>query len=102
MKIVARWVTNFIKGHKIQWLGYTMRQKENDLLKAAFEWIPEGRRPCGRPRKKWLDRVEEDLRELDIESRKYLNKDDLLYGIQALLKRWNSYIDKHGDYIKGL
>jgi len=45
-------IINFIKGQKIQWLGYIIRQKENDLLRAAFEWISQGRRSCGRPRKK--------------------------------------------------
>ncbi|VVC35793.1 Hypothetical protein CINCED_3A021583 [Cinara cedri] len=31
-----------------------------------------------------------------------LNKDDVLCGIQALPKRWESCIDKQGDYIEGL
>ncbi|VVC42346.1 Ribonuclease H-like domain [Cinara cedri] len=31
-----------------------------------------------------------------------LNKDGVLCGIQALPKRWQSCIDKQGDYIEGL
>jgi len=31
-----------------------------------------------------------------------LNKDSILYGIQALPKQWQLCIDKQGDYIEGL
>jgi len=61
-------VINFIKGQRIQWLGHIMCRKENDSLSAAFEWIPQGKRPRGRPRKIWLDGVEENLREPGVEN----------------------------------
>jgi len=67
-------VTNFIKGQRIQWLGHIMRQKENDLLR-AFEWIPQGKRPRDRPRKRCLDGIEEDPRKLDVKNWKDLVQD---------------------------
>jgi len=59
-------VTNFIKGPRIQWLGHDLRREENDPLRVAFEWKPVVKRPRGRPRKRWIDRVSEDLNAMGI------------------------------------
>lgn len=45
-----------------------MRRKENQPLRAALEWVPKGKRPWGRPSKRWLDGVEGDLVRMDIEN----------------------------------
>jgi len=60
-------VTSFIKGQRIQWLGHIIRREENDLLRAAFEWKPQGKRPRGRPRKRWINGVAENLKSIGIE-----------------------------------
>lgn len=57
-------VISYIKGHRIQWLGHIMRREESEPV---FEWKLQGKIPRGRRRKKWLDGVEENLRELGIE-----------------------------------
>jgi hypothetical protein len=60
-------VTSFIKGQRIQWLGHIMRRGENETVRVALEWKPQGNRPRGRPRKRWIDVVEKDLKSLGIE-----------------------------------
>jgi sorting nexin-29 len=60
-------VTSFIKGQRIQWLGHIMRRGENETVRVALEWKPQGKRPRGRPRKRWIDVVEKDLKSLGIE-----------------------------------
>lgn len=55
-------ITNFIKGQRIQWLEHIMRRGENEPLRAALEWVLQGKRPRGRPRKIWLDGAEKLLR----------------------------------------
>jgi len=45
-----------------------MRQKENDLLRAAFEWIPQEKKPRDKLRKRWLGGLKENLRELGVEN----------------------------------
>jgi hypothetical protein len=32
------------------------------VVKEVTEWEPRSSRPVGRPRRKWLDQVEEDLK----------------------------------------
>lgn len=49
-----------------------MRKKKNDLLRAAFYWIPQGK---SGPEKKWLDGVEEDLRVLGVANWKFMVQD---------------------------
>jgi len=60
-------VTSFIKGQWIQWLGRIMRRGENEAVRVALEWKPKGKIPRGRPRKRWIDVVEEDLKTLGVE-----------------------------------
>jgi len=54
-------VTNYIKRQRLQWFGHITR-KSKETTEAVIEWKPEGKRPRGRPRKKWLDIVEEDFK----------------------------------------
>jgi len=54
-------VVSFMKGQRIQWLGHMWRCSEDDINRVILEWKPMGKRPRGRPRKRWLDGVEEDL-----------------------------------------
>jgi hypothetical protein len=57
-------VNGFIKSQRIKWLGHVMRRNKDALTKVALNWKPEGRRPRGRPRKRWMDVVEKDLEDL--------------------------------------
>ena len=40
---------------------------DEDWVKKCMEYRVEGRRPVGRPRKIWLESVEADMAELEIE-----------------------------------
>ncbi|XP_025425552.1 uncharacterized protein LOC112694330 [Sipha flava] len=59
-------VISFIRGQKIQWLGHAMRRSEDDISRTIQNWKPMGMRPRGRPRKRWLGVVEEDLERLRV------------------------------------
>ncbi|KAE9523129.1 hypothetical protein AGLY_016470 [Aphis glycines] len=60
-------VISFIRGQRIQWLGYAMRRSEDDISRTILNWKPMGKRPRGRPRKRWLDVVEEDQERLRVQ-----------------------------------
>lgn len=58
----------FIKGQKIQRLGYIMRRAENQTVRQALEWKLHGIKPGRRPRKNRIDVLEEDLKSLGVEA----------------------------------
>lgn len=43
-------------------VGHIMWRGENEPLRATLEWVLQGKRPRGRPRKRWLDGADELLR----------------------------------------
>ena len=44
-----------------------MRKRDEDWVKKCMEFRVEGRRPVGRPRRTWLESVEADMAELEID-----------------------------------
>lgn len=50
------------KGQRLQWFGHIMRKSEEETIRAVIKWKPQGRRPRDRPRKKWLDVLEDNLK----------------------------------------
>jgi hypothetical protein len=49
-----------------EWLGHVTRMDQRRFVKKIFDSKPEGRRKVGRPRLRWLDDVENDLRMMKI------------------------------------
>ena len=54
-----------IKIRRLEWLGHVIRMNETRVVK-IFERKLEGRRGRGRPRLRWINDVEDDLRELGV------------------------------------
>jgi hypothetical protein len=52
-------IVRFIKNRRIAWLGHVMRIDERKAPKRVLEWKPTGRRIRGRPRKRWIEDVED-------------------------------------------
>ncbi|XP_061729925.1 uncharacterized protein LOC133534706 [Cydia pomonella] len=56
------------KAHRLRWLGYLEGMDEDRNVKRAYLGrLAEGR-PIGRPRYRWSDMVEADLRELRVDN----------------------------------
>jgi hypothetical protein len=45
-----------------------MRIGGHNIVKSVMEWKPLGKRSRGRPRKRWIDTVEEYLRNIGIDT----------------------------------
>ena len=57
---------------RLMWYGHVVRREENHVLRRVSEIEVPGRRGRGRPKRRWMDVVNEDLRE------KRLTEDDAL------------------------
>ena len=50
-----------IERTRLRLCGHVMRMEEDKMPKRYLMWKPEGKRPAGRPRKRWIDGVEATL-----------------------------------------
>jgi hypothetical protein len=68
-------IVRFIKSRRIPWLGYVMRMGQKRTLKRVLVWKLIGRRIRGRPRKRWIEDVEEDIQRMGIRGWRKLCKE---------------------------
>jgi hypothetical protein len=52
-----------IKSRRMRWAGHVARTGERNVYKVLMG-KPEGKRPLGRPRRRWEDGIKMDLREI--------------------------------------
>ena len=59
-------IIKFIKSQRLRWVAHVMRMENTRTTRKITEWMPYKTRPAGRPRLKWMDQVEEDLKRIKI------------------------------------
>jgi hypothetical protein len=59
-------IITVIKIRRLEWLGHVVRMDESRSVKKIFERKLEGRKGRGRPRLRWINDVEDDLRKLGV------------------------------------
>jgi hypothetical protein len=57
-------IIRMIKSRRMRWAGYVARMGEKMNAYWTLVGKPEGGRPLGRPRRRWLDNIKIDLREI--------------------------------------
>jgi hypothetical protein len=55
-----------IKKKRVEGIGHVVRMDHGRTVKKIFESKPEGSRRTGRPRLRWLEDVQKDLREMEV------------------------------------
>jgi hypothetical protein len=53
-----------IKSRRMRWAGHVARMGEGRNVYRVLVGKPEGKRPLGRPRRRWEDGIKMDLREI--------------------------------------
>jgi len=53
-------IVRSVKSERMAWLGHVMRMEGKRIPKRVLEWKPTGKRNRGRPRKRWIEDIEED------------------------------------------
>jgi hypothetical protein len=57
-------IIRVIKSRRLRWAGHVARMEERRRAYRTLVGKPEGRRPLGRPRRRWEDNIKMDLREV--------------------------------------
>lgn len=54
-------VLEFIQRGQLRWYGHVRRMNENRYPKRYLEWMPREKRPAGRPRRRWMQEVDDAI-----------------------------------------
>jgi hypothetical protein len=57
-------IIRMIKLRRMKWAGHVARMGEKRYSYRILVGNPEGKRPVGRPRRRWVDSIKMDLREI--------------------------------------
>ena len=57
-------IVRVIKSRRMRWAGHVARMGEERGLYRVLLGKPEGKRPLGRPRRRWVDNIRMDLQEV--------------------------------------
>ncbi|KAJ4435849.1 hypothetical protein ANN_18468 [Periplaneta americana] len=62
-----------IKSRRLRWAGHVAHMGESRNAYRVLVGRPEGKRPLGRPRRRWEDNIKMDLREVGYDDRDWIN-----------------------------
>ncbi|KAJ4431820.1 hypothetical protein ANN_20425 [Periplaneta americana] len=74
-----------IKFRRLRWAGHVARMGESRNAYRVLVGSPEGKRPLGRPRRRWEDNIKMDLREVGYDHRDWIN-------LAQDRDRWRAYV----------
>jgi hypothetical protein len=60
-------IVRVIKSRRLRWAGHAARMGKGRGVYTILVGRPEGKRPWGRPRRRWEDNIKLDLREIEID-----------------------------------
>ena len=86
-EVVVSSMLRKIDAAQLRWLGHLERMDEGRIAKKRWNWTPEGRRPPGRPRKRWKDAIQDTLQRYDIPKLEDLRRDQVLQDRKDWRKR---------------
>ena len=57
-------IVRVVKWRRMRWAGHVVRMGEGGRVHRVLVGKPEGKRPLGRPRRRWEDNIKMDLQEV--------------------------------------
>jgi hypothetical protein len=74
--IINEWNSSpnrMIKSRRMRWAGHVARMREKRNAYRILVGKPEGRRPLGRPRRRWVDNIKIDVGEIEWDGVDWVN-----------------------------
>jgi hypothetical protein len=66
------YIVRVIKARRLRWVGHVAHKGEGRGVYRVLGGKPEGKRPLGRPRRRWEDNIKMDLREIRIDGANWI------------------------------
>ena len=79
-------IVRVIKSRRMKWTGHVVRMGEEMGVYRVLVRKPEGRRPLGRPGRRWVDNIRTDLHEVGCG---YMN----WIGVAQDRDRWRTFVN---------
>ena len=54
-------ILEYVERSQLRWFGHVMRMNEQQYPVKYYQWQPQGKRPTGRPRKRWRDGIRQAI-----------------------------------------
>ena len=67
-------ITAYVAQKRLSWYGHVMRREDTNVAKQVTTMKVGGKRPRGRPRLRWMDRVRGDLRQHQLDPKLAQNR----------------------------
>jgi hypothetical protein len=74
-----------IKSTRMRWLGHVAQMEEKRNVFRLLVGKPKGKRPLGRPRRRWIDNIKLDLLEMGLSVVDWIGLDQDRYRWKALV-----------------
>jgi len=84
-------ILRVVKSRRMRWAGHVARMGEDRGVHRVLVGKPEGKRPFGRPRRRWGDNIKMDLREVGVGRRDWM-------GLAQDRDRWGALVGTVRDF----
>jgi hypothetical protein len=78
-------IIRIIKSRRMRWAGHVARMGEKRNVYRSLVRKPEGKRPLGRPRHRWIDNIKMDLLEIGLSGVDWIGLPQDRYRWRALV-----------------
>ena len=73
-------IIDIVEKKRLQWYGHVKRMPEQILPKLIMDWIPIERKKKGRPRKTWMEDVQEAMIVRGLEADQCMDREEWRFG----------------------
>ena len=87
-------ITTLTRSGRLRWYGHAIKKGDEDWVKKCMEYRVECRRPVGIPRNTWLDSVEADMAELEINKEDVHDRNKWRRNVNFMKRRKSNTIGK--------
>ena len=81
---MVKLMTTHVTQKHLSWYGHVMRRDDTNVTKQVTTMKVGGKRPRGRPRLRWTDRVRSDLRQHQLDPKLAQNREAWRKAIMAI------------------